>query len=73
MRWKMPAAGSASSRRVARPAMRMSWTFSACAFRTVGKFPNLVFYVDGEADTDIWRVLHGARDISAWMQEPGEE
>ena len=53
--------------------MRMSWTFPACAFRTVGKFPNLVFYVDGEADTDIWRVLHGARDISAWMQEPGEE
>ena len=42
-------------------------------FRTVGKFPPLVFYVEGEAETDIWRVLHGARDISAWMREPGEE
>ena len=42
-------------------------------FRTVGRFPHLVFYVEGEADTDIWRVLHGARDNSAWMREPGEE
>ena len=42
-------------------------------FRTVGKFPHLVFYVEGEAETDIWRVLHRARDISAWMREPGEE
>ena len=42
-------------------------------FRTVGKIPNLVFYVDGEAEPDIRRVLHGARDISAWMREPGEE
>ena len=42
-------------------------------FRAVGKFPHLVFYVEGEAETDVWRVLLGARDISAWMREPGEE
>ena len=39
-------------------------------FRTVGKFPYLVFYVEQEAEIDVWRVLHGARDIAAWMREP---
>ena len=42
-------------------------------FRTVGKFPYLVFYVEREAEIDVWRVLHGARDIPAWMREPVEE
>ena len=36
----------------------------------VGKFPYLIFYVEGESDIDVWRVLHGARDIAAWMREP---
>ena len=39
----------------------------------VGKFPHLVFYVEGVAGTDVWRVLHGARDIPAWMREPDNE
>ena len=42
-------------------------------FRTVRRFPHLVFYVEGETGIDVWRVLHGARDIPAWMQEPGED
>ena len=29
-----------------------------------------VFYVEREADIDVWRVLHGARDIPAWLREP---
>ena len=33
-------------------------------------FPYLVFYVEGEAGIDVWRVLHAARDIPAWLQEP---
>ena len=41
-------------------------------FQTVGKFPYLVFYVEQEAEIDVWRVLHGARDIGAWMREPRE-
>ena len=42
-------------------------------FRPVGKFPYLIFYVETEADIDVWRVLHGARDIPAWMQgSPGD-
>ena len=36
-------------------------------------FPYLVFYVEGEAAVDVWRVLHAARDIPAWLQEPPEE
>lgn len=42
-------------------------------FRSVGRFPHLVFYVERDADIDVWRVLHGARDIPAWMQETHEE
>ena len=42
-------------------------------FRSVGGFPQLVFYVEREEDIDVWRVLHGARDIPAWMQQPDEE
>ncbi len=36
-------------------------------------FPYLVFYVEREADIDVWRVLHAARDIPAWLQEPLED
>ena len=42
-------------------------------FRSVGMFPHLVFYVESKADIDVWRVLHGARDIPAWMQQSLEE
>ena len=42
-------------------------------FRSIGRFPYLVFYVEREAEIDVWRVLHGARDIPAWMQQPPEE
>ena len=41
-------------------------------FRAAGKFPYLVFYVEREMEIGVWRILHGARDIPAWMQEPGE-
>ena len=41
-------------------------------FKSVGKLPFLVFYVERDAEIDVWRVLHGARDIPAWMQ-PDEE
>ena len=42
-------------------------------FRSVGRFPYLVVYVEREAEIDAWRVLHGARDIPAWMQQSREE
>ena len=34
------------------------------------RFPHLVFYVEGPDHIDVWRVLHGRRDIPVWMQEP---
>lgn len=33
-------------------------------------YPHLVFYVERPEHIDVWRVLHGQRDIPAWMQEP---
>ena len=32
-------------------------------FQSAGRFPYPVFCVEREADIDVWRVLHGARDI----------
>jgi toxin ParE1/3/4 len=34
------------------------------------RYPRLVFYVERLDHIDVWRVLHGQRDIPAWMQEP---
>ena len=42
-------------------------------FRSVKGFPYMVFYVERESEIDVWRVLHGARDIPAWMQEPRDD
>ena len=43
------------------PGLR-SWTLS--------RYPYLVFYVERSDHIDVWRVLHGQRDIPAWMQHP---
>jgi toxin ParE1/3/4 len=32
--------------------------------------PYLIFYIERPQHIDVWRVLHGQRDIPAWMQEP---
>ena len=31
-------------------------------------FPHLVFYFDRPDCIDVWRVLHGQRDIPVWLQ-----
>jgi len=33
------------------------------------RYPCLVFYVERPDHIDVWRVLHGQRDIPAWMRE----
>lgn len=38
---------------------------------SVSRYPYIVFYVEQPDYIDVWRVLHGQRDIPAWMQEPG--
>ncbi len=35
-------------------------------------YPHLIFYVDRDDHVDVWRVLHGQRDIPVWMHEPEE-
>ncbi|HEY0683011.1 MAG TPA: type II toxin-antitoxin system RelE/ParE family toxin [Steroidobacter sp.] len=39
-------------------------------FWPLQKYPHLVFYVERDDYVDVWRVLHGERDIPAWMREP---
>ena len=38
----------------------------------IKRYPHLVFYVEREDRIDVWRVLHGHRDIPAWMHEPDQ-
>lgn len=37
----------------------------------LSRYPQLVFYVEGEDRVEVLRVLHGARDIPASLAEPG--
>lgn len=34
------------------------------------RYPYLVFFVEHDEHIDVWRILHGGRDIPAWMREP---
>jgi toxin ParE1/3/4 len=34
------------------------------------RYPYLVFYVERDDHIDVWRILHGERDIPAWLQAP---
>lgn len=34
------------------------------------RYPHMVFYVECATHIDVWRVLHGQRDIPGWMQQP---
>jgi toxin ParE1/3/4 len=42
-------------------------------FRLLKRYPYMVFYVDRDDHIDVWRVLHGERDIPEWMREPGHD
>lgn len=41
-------------------------------FQVLKRYPHLVFYVERADHIDVWRVLHGERDIPAWMHEPDQ-
>lgn len=32
------------------------------------RYPYLVFYMEAEDRIEVWRVLHGSRDIPSWLQ-----
>lgn len=42
-------------------------------FWPLTRFPYLVFYFKQSDCLDVWRVLHGRRDIPAWMQTSGTD
>ena len=62
---EQPAAGS--------PRFAHELDIPGLRFRPTGKFPHLVFHVEGEAEIDVWRVLHDTWDIPAGMREPRED
>ena len=35
----------------------------------LGRFPHVVFHAATRDRIDVWRVLHGARDLPEWMRE----
>ena len=39
-------------------------------FWSLTRYPHLVFYIEMDDHIDVWRVLHGERDIPAWMHQP---
>ncbi len=39
----------------------------------VKRFPYLVFYIERDDHIDVWRVLHGQRDIPAWLHDDPDE
>lgn len=41
-------------------------------FWPLTQYPHLVFYIERADHIDVLRVLHGERDIPAWMQAPEE-
>ncbi|MBE7527977.1 type II toxin-antitoxin system RelE/ParE family toxin [Betaproteobacteria bacterium PRO4] len=36
------------------------------------QYPYIVFYVECDDHIDVWRVLHGMRDISVWLRTSDE-
>jgi len=37
------------------------------------RYPYLIFYVERPDHIDVWRLLHGTRDIPAWLAGMGPE
>jgi toxin ParE1/3/4 len=39
---------------------------------TLKRNAHIVFYVERDAHIDVWRVLHGMRDVPAWLRDGGD-
>lgn len=39
----------------------------------VKRFPYLIFFIEREAQVDVWRILHGRRDIPSWLLDDEQE
>lgn len=75
---RIPRSRSDSSKRFGRPIGRSpsiprsdrTATRSTLRNWAVKGFPYLVFYIERDDHIDVWRVLHGRRDIPSRMREP---
>jgi len=36
----------------------------------LARYPYVVFYMERHDHVDVWRLLHGQRDIPVWMRDP---
>ena len=36
-------------------------------FWPLSRYPHLVFFIERDEHIDVWRVLHGQRDLPAWL------
>ena len=52
------------------PRYAHEWNLPGLRSWPLTRYPYLVFYVERSGHVDVWRVLHGQRDIPAGMQEP---
>ncbi|OLU27379.1 plasmid stabilization protein [Pseudomonas sp. PA15(2017)] len=43
--------------------------FPGLLYWSLKRYPYLVFYVERDDHVDVWRVLHGMRDIPEWLIE----
>ncbi|MDN8614150.1 type II toxin-antitoxin system RelE/ParE family toxin [Variovorax ginsengisoli] len=41
-------------------------------FWTLTWYSCSVFYVERDDHIDVWRVLHGRRDVPVWMEDPAQ-
>ncbi len=50
---------------------RYAWELDVPGLRSwpVRRYPHLIFYRERDDHIDVWRVLHGGRDIATWMRE----
>ena len=50
---------------------RYAWELDVPGLRSwpVRCYPHLIFYRERDDHIDVWRVLHGRRDIATWMRE----
>ncbi|MBK8073851.1 MAG: type II toxin-antitoxin system RelE/ParE family toxin [Ramlibacter sp.] len=63
------------SRHPATGAPRYAHALNLPGLRTwpLTRYPYIVFYVEHPGHIDVWRVLHGERDIPAWMRDTESE
>jgi toxin ParE1/3/4 len=61
------------ARHPATGSLRYAYELNLPGLRTwpLQRYPHLIFYLERADHIDVWRVLHGKRDLPVWLQEEG--